>query len=122
MSINSIAARLVAAANDLLEEAGFYTRYGIIQDRAESVEAEPELPFDDVPEHDFHLGAVVDITNVKDGNIEHLVGTIVDECLADNEGEYDSRAITEDGRKFKGPIKDGETRKGTRFDLARVSD
>lgn len=121
MSINSIAARLVATANDLLEEAGFDTRY-TMRNQVEVVEAEPELPLEDVPEHDFPLGAVVDITNVKDGNIEHLTGTIVDECLKDDEGEYYSRAITEDGRKFKGPIKDGETRKGTRFDLARVSD
>lgn len=115
MSIASIANRLVATANDMLEEAGIYTRYGIIQDcNPRNREAEPELPM--MPVGDFSIGQAVDIINCKeDGTVETLVGT-VDYYGYDEEGVAYCHAVTDDGRKFRGPTANGHTRKGTRFD------
>lgn len=117
MSINSIAMRMVATANDLLEEAGFDIRYGIVSHEDTAEDAQPELPLEEVPEHDFDIGDEVRITNVKDGEVEILEGTIVDACLKDDEDRWYARAITPEGRKFRASIKEGETRNGTRFDL-----
>lgn len=117
MSINSIAMRLVATANDLLEEAGFDTRYGIISHEDNVDDGQQELPLEEIPEHDFNIGDEVKITNVKDGEVEILEGTVIDACLKDDEGNWYTRAITPDGRKFRASIKEGETRNGTRFDL-----
>ena len=118
MSIASIANRLVAVANDLMEEAGLYTRYGVIQDcnpRGYEAREEPELPL--TPVGDFAIGETVNIINCKsDGTVETLVGT-VDYYGEDDEGVAFCHAVTDDGRKFRGPTVNGQTRKGTRFDI-----
>lgn len=112
MSIASIANRLVATANDLLEEAGIDTRYGVIQDSNPHVnEEEPELPMGE-----FDIGQTVSIINCKeDGTVETLYG-VVDYYGTDDEGVAYCHAVTNNGRKFRGPIIAGQTRKGTRFD------
>ena len=117
MSIASIANRLVAVANDLMEEAGLEGRYNMIQGNDCSVEtdSEPELPL--APVGDFAIGQRVNIINCKaDGTVETLVGT-VDYYGVDDEGVAFCHAETDDGRKFKGPTINGQTRKGTRFDI-----
>lgn len=117
MSINSIAMRLVATANDLLEEAGFDIRYGIISHEDTAEDVQPELPLEELPECDFCVGMQVIITNVKEGEIESFEGTVTDVQLKDEDGEWYCRAVNDDGRKFRGPLKEGQTRKGTRFDI-----
>ena len=118
MSITSIANRLVVAANDLMEEAGLCTRYGVIQDcnhRTSETADEPELPL--VPVGDFAIGQKVNIINCKaDGTVETLTG-VVDYYGVDDEDVAFCHAVTEDGRKFRGPTVNGQTRKGTRFDI-----
>jgi hypothetical protein len=117
MSIASIANRLVAVANDLMEEAGLEGRYNMIQGNDYPVETgdEPELPL--TPVGDFAIGQRVNIINCKaDGTVEALVGT-VDYYGTDDEGVAFCHAVTDDGRKFKGPTINGQTRKGTRFDI-----
>lgn len=66
---------------------------------------------------DFTEGDEVQIINVKDGEIEELEGVITDSYLVDKNGEPYARAITEEGRKFRGSVKNGETRNGTRFTI-----
>lgn len=112
MSVASIANRLVATANDMLEEAGIYTRYGIIQDcNPRNREADPELLMGE-----FDVGQTVNIINCKeDGTVETLYGR-VDYYGTDEEGAVYCHAVTNDGRKFRGPTVSGQTRKGTRFD------
>ena len=117
MSIASIANRLVAVANDLMEEAGLEGRYNLIQNfnHVEEDESEPELSM--TPVGDFTIGERVNIINCKsDGTVETLVGT-VDYYSYDDEGVAYCHAVTDDGRKFKGPTVNGQTRKGTRFDV-----
>lgn len=117
MSITSIANRLVATANDLMEEAGLNVRYGIIQQATEVQEDQLQLPLEELPECDFCVGMQVIITNIKEGEIESFEGTITDVQLKDEDGEWYCRAVNDDGRKFRGPLKEGQTRKGTRFDI-----
>lgn len=118
MSIASIANRLVAVANDLMEEASLCTRYGVIQDcNHRTCETRDEPEFSLAPVGDFAIGQNVHIINCKaDGTVETLVGT-VDYYGYDDEGVAFCHAVTEDGRKFKGPTVNGQTRKGTRFDI-----
>jgi len=70
-------------------------------------------------ESDFTEGDEVNIINVnkETGEIEELEGTITDAYLTDEDGEPFSRAITDDGRKFRGPVNNGGTRKGTKFSI-----
>ena len=70
-----------------------------------------------VPVSDFAEQDKVRIINCKDGVIEILEGVIIDSYEEDDEGQPFARAITEEGRKFRGGIKNGSSRKGTRFDL-----
>ena len=82
-------------------------------------DAQEDMAFEDeaeeeAPEADFHVGDIIDFVNVnREGNMEFLTGTVIEEPSRDDNGWY-CRAETREGRKFKTPINLTDTRLGTR--------
>lgn len=69
---------------------------------------------EEVPEAAFHIGDIIDFVNVnKEGNMEFLTGTVIEDPARDDNGWY-CRAETREGRKFKIPVNLTDTRLGTR--------
>lgn len=79
--------------------------------------ADRNVNYETRPVSDFNEQDKVRIINCKDGVIEILEGVIIDSYEEDDEGNPFARAITEGGRKFRGSVRNGGSRKGTRFDL-----
>lgn len=73
-----------------------------------------EAEEEEAPEADFNVGDIIDFASVnKEGRMEFLTGTVINEPACDDNGWY-CRAETREGRKFKIPVNLTDTRLGTR--------
>ena len=85
-----------------------------LRDAYEDIVYEEEAEEEEAPESDLHVGDIIDFVNVnREGNMEFLTGTVIEEPSRDDNGWY-CRAETREGRKFKTPINLTDTRLGTR--------